>query len=432
MGCSECAGFSETAREHAASPRNYGALAKFDGHGRITGPCGDTMDFWVAVDNGRVVRVTFSTDGCGSSRACGSMATTLAEGRGVEEAAALRQQDILEALGGNFPEDHCALLAANTLKAACEDALGRIEAEATSHRTPCSTCVKQCSASQRKEGESERDFADRQKLESRLCRIRHTIIVLSGKGGVGKSTVAVNLAMALTMAGKKVGLLDVDVHGPSIPTMLGLENTKIAGCEDGVLPIGLGQLQVMSAGFLLNSQDDAVIWRGPMKMKVIRQFIQEVVLGNLDYLIIDCPPGTGDEPLSVCKLIGSMDGAVIVTTPQKVAAVDVRKSITFCRRLHVPILGVVENMNGFVCPKCGEITRILSAGGGRRIAEDMEVPFLGSIPMDPRIAEACDSGQQFIQYYAATPTAEIMRRIIEPLVATLEAKAPAAGKTDGY
>jgi ATP-binding protein involved in chromosome partitioning len=274
-----------------------------------------------------------------------------------------------------------------------------------------------CSASQRKKDESEEEFEDRRKLQSRLCRIKHKIIVLSGKGGVGKSTVAVNLATALTLSGKRVGLLDVDFHGPSIPTMLGLEREKIQGSEDGLLPIDIGGLKVMSLGFLLQNQDDAVIWRGPMKMGVIKQLLKDVAWGDLDYLIIDSPPGTGDEPLSVCQLIGVLGGAVIVTTPQKVAAVDVRKSITFCRRLQVPVLGVVENMSGFVCPKCGEITQIFLSGGGKRIAEDMNVPFLGSIPVDPKIAESCDSGQAYIRYYAASPAASIMRDIIQPIAA---------------
>jgi predicted Fe-Mo cluster-binding NifX family protein/MinD-like ATPase involved in chromosome partitioning or flagellar assembly len=219
------------------------------------------------------------------------------------------------------------------------------------------------------------------------------------------------------MSGKRVGLLDVDIHGPSIPTMMGLNHETIQSCEDGLLPIELGGIKVMSLGFLLKSQDDAVIWRGPMKMGVIKQFLEDVVRGDLDYLIIDSPPGTGDEPLSVCQLIGAMDGAVIVTTPQKVATVDVRKSITFCRQLHVPVLGVVENMSGFACPKCGEVTQILPSGGGKRIAKDMGVPFLGSIPMDPKIAEASDSGRAFIHHYATTPTAEIMRNLIGPLAA---------------
>jgi Mrp family chromosome partitioning ATPase/predicted Fe-Mo cluster-binding NifX family protein len=275
----------------------------------------------------------------------------------------------------------------------------------------------ECIDLEHRENENEEYFADRLKLHSRLCRIRHKVVVLSGKGGVGKSTVAVNLATALMMAGKRVGLLDVDIHGPSIPTMLGIEGETVQGCEDGFLPIELGTMKVMSMGFLLQNQDEAVILRGPMKAGVIKQFLQDVVWGDLDYLIIDSPPGTGDEPLSVCQLIGAVDGAVIVTTPQKVAAVDVRKSITFCRELHVPVLGVVENMSGFACPKCAEVIQILPSGGGKRIAEDMGVPFLGSIPMDPQIAEAGDSGRAFVHHYAATPTAEIMRNLIGPIVA---------------
>jgi ATP-binding protein involved in chromosome partitioning len=259
------------------------------------------------------------------------------------------------------------------------------------------------------------EFEDRQALQSRLCRIRHKIVVLSGKGGVGKSTVAVNLAAALMLSGKRVGLLDVDIHGPSIPTMLGLERERVRGSEDGLLPVDVGGLQVMSLGFLLGHQDDAVIWRGPMKMNVIKQFLKDVVWGDLDYLIIDSPPGTGDEPLSVCQLIGALDGAVIVTTPQNVAAVDVRKSITFCRQLHVPVLGVVENMSGFACPKCGEVTQILPSGGGRRIAEDMNVPFLGAIPMDPKIAEAADSGRALLGQDSASPLARAMNEIITRL-----------------
>ncbi|MBW1776831.1 MAG: Mrp/NBP35 family ATP-binding protein [Deltaproteobacteria bacterium] len=286
----------------------------------------------------------------------------------------------------------------------------------------CDTCGdKSCSASQRKEDESAEEFEDRKKLQSRLCRIRHKVVVLSGKGGVGKSTVAVNLAAALTLAGKRVGLLDVDIHGPSVPTMLGLERVELQGCGDGLLPIETGGMKVMSLGFLLKNPDDAVIWRGPLKMGVIKQFLKDVVWGDLDFLIIDSPPGTGDEPLSVCQLIGTLDGAVVVTTPQKVAAVDVRKSITFCRQLHVPVIGVVENMSGFVCPNCGEVTLILRAGGGKEIAEDMGVPFLGSIPMDPMIADACDTGRMFIDDDAAAPSAKIMHGIAGS-VAALEEK----------
>ena len=201
-----------------------------------------------------------------------------------------------------------------------------------------------------------------------------------GKGGVGKSTVAVTIAVALQMAGKRVGLLDIDIHGPSIPTMLGLDGQTLQGGANGLLPVDLDGLKVMSLGFLIPDPDQAVIWRGPMKMGVIKQFLKDVDWGDLDYLIIDSPPGTGDEPLSLCQLIGNLDGAVVVTTPQKVAAVDVRKSITFCHQLNVPVLGVVENMSGFVCPKCGEMTPILSAGGGRRISRTWACPFWAPFP----------------------------------------------------
>jgi len=286
------------------------------------------------------------------------------------------------------------------------------------HGHTCGSCSDHsCSANQRRNNESETEFAERQKLESNLCRIRHKIVVMSGKGGVGKSTVAVNLATALMMAGKRVGLLDVDIHGPSVPTMLGLENEQLRQDENGLLPAELGGLKVMSLGFLLQDQDQAVIWRGPLKMGAIKQFLKDVFWGDLDYLIIDSPPGTGDEPLSVCQLIPELDGAVIVTTPQKVAAVDVRKSITFCHQLKVPVLGIIENMSGFACPKCGEVTHILSTGGGQRIAADMRVPFLGSIPMDIQVAQACDMGQAFVHHYAATPTAKILRDIIAPIIA---------------
>jgi Mrp family chromosome partitioning ATPase len=290
-------------------------------------------------------------------------------------------------------------------------------------RQTCDQCTKtDCSASKPKKGESAKHFEDRRKLQSRLCRIQHKIVVLSGKGGVGKSTLAVNLAVSLMLSGKHVGLLDTDVHGPSIPTMLGLENVKLNGCEEGLLPVEWGQMKVMSTGFLLKTQDDAVIWRGPLKMGAIKQFLKDVVWGELDYLIIDSPPGTGDEPLSVCQLIDTLDGAIIVTTPQKVAAVDVRKSITFCRQLQVPIIGVVENMSGFACPNCGAITPILRSGGGKQIAMDMGVPFLGAIPIDPDIAESCDNGLAYVRHFVSTPTAEIMRDIGQFIFAQFQHK----------
>ncbi len=408
-------GFTRKSLVRFNDPRNYGELEEPDGHARITGPCGDTMEFWIQVDDGIISAVGFTTTGCGPSRACGSMCTELAEGKTPREAMRISQQDILDALGG-MPEEHrhCALLASNTLKATVEDFMKhQTEKESACSEESCSSCSHgDCAAKAPQPGETSEEYQDRQQLLQRLCRIRHKIIVLSGKGGVGKSTVAVNLAVSLMLVGKQVGLLDIDIHGPSVPTLLGLEGETITSGPDGMVPVELGDMKVMSLGFLLRNPDDAIIWRGPMKMGVIKQFLKDIEWGDLDYLIVDSPPGTGDEVLSACQLIEGLDGAVVVTTPQKVAAIDVRKSITFCHQLKVPVLGVVENMSGFACPKCGEITSILCSGGGRKIADDMNVPFLGSIPMDPQIAEACDSGLAFVHHYASSPTAAIMRDII--------------------
>jgi len=265
-------------------------------------------------------------------------------------------------------------------------------------------------------------FLEEQAMQERLGQIKHKIIVLSGKGGVGKSTVAANLAVSLMLSGKRVGLLDVDIHGPSIPKMLGLDDARISTRDEVMLPVEKAGLKVMSIGFLLQNRDDAVIWRGPMKMGVIKQFLKDVDWGELDYLVIDSPPGTGDEPLSVCQLVKNADGAVIVTTPQDVATNDVRKSINFCRQLKLPVLGVVENMSGFVCPKCGELTAIFKTGGGERMATDMHVPFLGRIPVDPKVGEACDEGKPFIYHHSRTETAKAFERIIAPILALSEQK----------
>lgn len=281
-------------------------------------------------------------------------------------------------------------------------------------------------------GTSSDEAAEQQQLQDRLQRIRHKILVLSGKGGVGKSTVAANLAVTLAMAGRRVGLLDVDIHGPSIPKMLHLEEADVA-VRDGVLqPVDAVGMKVMSIGFLLRHRDDAVIWRGPMKMGVIKQFLKDVEWGDLDFLVIDSPPGTGDEPLSVCQLVDVADGAVVVTTPQDVATADVRRSISFCRQLSMPVLGVVENMSGFACPRCGVVTDIFQAGGGERMAAEMHVPFLGRIPIDPAVTQACDAGKPFMDHGAGTATAKAFARIVAPILALDEcgAAAPAESTTE--
>jgi Mrp family chromosome partitioning ATPase/predicted Fe-Mo cluster-binding NifX family protein len=235
--------------------------------------------------------------------------------------------------------------------------------------------------------------AEDEALSKRLSRIKHKILVLSGKGGVGKSSVAAGLAVHLAALGRKVAVLDIDIHGPSIPRLLGVEGERVVGGEGSLLPVasptGVG---VMSMGLLLQGRDDAVIWRGPLKYSVIKQFLRDVEWGDLDYLIVDSPPGTGDEPLSVAQLIKGTDGALVVTTPQAVSTSDVRRSIGFARQLELPILGVIENMSGFVCPECGAQVDVFGSGGGVSMAEEMGVPFLGRIPIDPGFVTACDEG----------------------------------------
>ena len=230
-------------------------------------------------------------------------------------------------------------------------------------------------------------------IKKNLSQIKQVIVVLSGKGGVGKSTVSTNLALTLAQQGHKVGLLDSDMHGPTIPTMLGLENTHIMQSSDGLKPVQATEnLKVLSMGFLIKNQDEAIIWRGPMKMGAIRQLIGDFNWGPLDYLIIDLPPGTGDEPLSIAQIIPKITGAIIVTTPQDVALVSVRKSITFVNKLKIPVVGIIENMSGFTCPHCGKKVDIFKTGGGKKAAEDFNLSFLGDIPLDPTIVETGDSG----------------------------------------
>jgi len=230
-------------------------------------------------------------------------------------------------------------------------------------------------------------------VKERMKDIKHKIVVMSGKGGVGKTTVTVNLAMALAKRGKEVGILDADIHGPNIPKMLGAEDMMPEIGDGKIRPVSVPpRIKLMSMAFLLSSKDAAVIWRGPVKMGAIRQFLADVEWGKLDYLIVDLPPGTGDEPLSIAQLIQEIDGAIIVTTPQDVALLDSRKAVTFANTLQMPVIGIIENMSGFICPKCRERTDIFKVGGGKRAALDMGVPFLGSIPIEKGVVESSDNG----------------------------------------
>ena len=254
-------------------------------------------------------------------------------------------------------------------------------------------------------------------LQEHLSRIGRTLMVLSGKGGVGKSTVAVNLALSLAAQGQRVGLLDVDIHGPSIPKMLGLCGHKVGVKDNEIIPIeAFPKLHVVSMGLLIEHDDQPIVWRGPLKYNVIKQFLQYVMWGDLDYLVIDAPPGTGDEPLSVGQLIKKRASAVIVTTPQEVATVDVAKCVTFCNQLDLPVAGIVEKMSGFICPHCGKEVDIFSRGGGKELADRMNVPFLGSVPLDPEIVKSGDTGQPYVLAYINTEAAKRFEAIVDKII----------------
>jgi ATP-binding protein involved in chromosome partitioning len=260
-------------------------------------------------------------------------------------------------------------------------------------------------------------------LGENIRNVHHKILVMSNKGGVGKSTVAVNLALGLVHKGMRVGLLDVDVHGPSIPKMLGLEEMAMVGNAGKIQPVLYAfNLKVVSMAFVLKDKESPVIWRGPLKMGAIKQFLAEVDWGELDYLIIDSPPGTGDEPLSIAQLIKDIDGVIIVTTPQEVALLDSRKAVNFARQLNVPVLGIVENMSGFVCPHCGKSTDLFKTGGGQKAAKEMNVPFLGKIPIEPEIVTFGDEGKPFVWDRKESSAAQAFAEMVEQIVRAVSSK----------
>jgi Mrp family chromosome partitioning ATPase len=284
----------------------------------------------------------------------------------------------------------------------------------------------------------------RLRIIQNMKRIKHKLIVASGKGGVGKSTVAVNLAAALAASGKKVGILDMDLTGPNVPLMLGVRDAALVENQGGLQPIQVTPtLSAISMQFLLGEPDQAVVWRGPIKMQIIGQFLGDVAWGDLDYLVIDLPPGTSDEPLSVAQNIPDADGVVLVTTPQEVAVGDVRKSAQFVQKLELPILGVIENMSGLTlrgttAPNAsvtldtgaghivaaadakGEFTAVVDVfkrGGGEAMAKKLNVPFLGAVPLDLRIMEGGDAGKPFALQDTETPSKAAFRAIVAKLTA---------------
>jgi ATP-binding protein involved in chromosome partitioning len=254
------------------------------------------------------------------------------------------------------------------------------------------------------------------KVSRTLAKIKNRLLVFSGKGGVGKSTVAANLALALARKGLKVGLLDVDIHGPNLAKMLGVEDKKMDFSSDGIKAVDVTKnLKLVSMSFLLQDPSIPVIWRGPMKMKAIQQFLWDVDWGELDWLVIDSPPGTGDEPLSVAQLIPAT-GAVVVTTPQEVSVMDSRKAVVFALKLNLKVIGIIENMSGMVCPHCGKRIDLFKEGGGNKAALELRVPFLGKIPLDPRIVISGDEGKPFVASQPESEAAKAFMNIVENIM----------------
>ena len=258
------------------------------------------------------------------------------------------------------------------------------------------------------------------KIEETLSKIKHKIAVLSGKGGTGKTTVAVNLAQTLSDKGYKVGVLDADITGPNVPLMFGVEDQQMTTEDNKIIPVNAEGIKIVSIEFLLQDKTKAVIWRGPMKIKALKQLLADVNWGELDFLIVDLPPGSSDEPLSIVQIIQDLDGMVIVTTPQAVSLLDVTKSINFAQETKVPILGIIENMSGFICPHCDEVTNIFRKDGGKNISKQLSLDFLGAIPLISQICEAGDVGKPAVSVNEIVK--DIFTKITEKIFSKLDEK----------
>ncbi|MCK5155334.1 MAG: Mrp/NBP35 family ATP-binding protein [Spirochaetales bacterium] len=268
------------------------------------------------------------------------------------------------------------------------------------------------------------------RLQERMSSITYKILIMSGKGGVGKTTISINLAQALSMKGYRVGILDTDLHGPNIAKMLGVQGERLYSSDENTIePLEIltslkegKPLKVVSLALSGNDEDEPVIWRGPIKISVIKQFLADVNWGSLDFLIIDSPPGTGDEPLTVVQSLPDLSGSIVVTTPQEVAVLDSRKSINFAKKTDTRLLGVVENMSGYVCPHCGETVDLFGKGGGEKAAKEMQVPFLGSIPLEKVLMQSGDAGKLFLKEFPESGSARAIMDIAEKVLDNLNEK----------
>ena len=285
-----------------------------------------------------------------------------------------------------------------------------------------SSCSQEgCSSQQGQNDPAKQQMEMEAMIKSNLAKIKNKIFVLSGKGGVGKSSVSANLAASLAKKGYKTGLMDVDVHGPSIAQMFGMKDLlDIAPDSKLLLPKEINEnLKVVTVQALMQDKDQAIIWRGPAKTGMIKQFVGSVAWGDLDYLVIDAPPGTGDEPLTVVQMISDAKG-VIVTTPQEVALADIRKSISFCKTVKMDTLGVLENMAGYTCPHCDQHIDLFKSGGGEKTAKAQGLNFLGSIPFDTRVVESGDEGVPLMMYEADGPFKQAFEKVVEKILKQIE------------
>ena len=408
------------------TPLNFGPMRDSHAHGRVADSRGDTLEVWLRMDGVKILKASFTSDGDQTAMDCASLAVHLSQGRTLGEMRRFQAVDVLEAMGqpGNGEALLGAELALRTLAMALRDYEKALKAQDEQEPHCGSGCGEGCE-------ETCCEGCDHQEEGGTQARsavggpgvgqVRRRILVMSGKGGVGKSTVAVNLALGFAAEGLMAGLLDADLHGPSVPKLLGLERDTLQTQGQTLLPVELGTLKVMSMGFALKP-DQAAIWRGPMKAGVIEQFVKQVQWDALDVLVVDCPPGTGDEHLSVHQALGQVEGAVIVTTPQEVATLDARKAITFCRSSRIPVLGIVENMSGFICPACATCTPIFQTGGGARLAAELGLPFLGSLPLDPSVGAGGETGRPRLFAGGVDAAARAFQPILQALLAGGEAK----------
>ncbi|EFC50417.1 MRP-like mind family ATPase [Naegleria gruberi] len=302
-----------------------------------------------------------------------------------------------------------------------------VESQNAGKSSSCAGCPNQslCASGGMKNGINQ-TAVETEQIKEAMKSIKRKFLVLSGKGGVGKSTVSSQLALTMALCEKdsvpQVGVLDVDLCGPSIPTMFGLEGYQLHQSNLGWTPAYYeDNLAVVSIGFMLPNKDDAVIWRGPKKNGLIKQFLRDVYWGDyLDYLIIDTPPGTSDEHITIVQYLKNVDidGAIIVTTPQDVSCNDVRREINFCKKVGIPIIGIIENMSGFVCPNCKNKAMIFkpTSGGGQQLAIDYEIPFLGSIPLDPMVMQSCETGKSIVKDHPESPASQAMKEIVQKII----------------